>query len=173
MDAYITGSIFQPLSGLLSDKLFNNVGAIKVVIAAPVFPIPKIPKALPCHSFGYQIEVYPIPTAKLVPTNPKKKLRITKLQNESAKGIKKSGTEHNRSKTEKIILPPYLSVKIPIGSLKIEPERIGIPKSHPISTTVKLNIPLSAKKVIKTPFKVQQAKHTVKASVLRNKIRCD
>ena len=86
-----------------------------------------------------------MPTAKLVPTNPKKKLKTAKLLNELAKGSKKSGTEHNNSKTENTILPPYLSVKIPMGSLKIEPERIGIPNNQPVSTTVKLNIPLSAK----------------------------
>jgi len=95
---------------------------------------------------------------------------MAKVQKESANGIKKSGIEQSNNKAEKITFPPYLSVKIPIGSLNIEPERIGIPKSQPISTTVKLNIPLSAKKVIKTPFKVQQAKQIVKASVLRNKI---
>jgi hypothetical protein len=141
-----------------------------VVIAAPAFPIPKIPKALPCQSFGYQIEVYPIPTAKLVPTKPKKKLNTAKLQKESAKGSRNKGTEHKKSKTENTIFPPYLSVNIPIGSLNNEPDKIGIPNSHPISTTVKLKIPLSAKYVIKTPFNVQQAKQIVNANVFKNKI---
>jgi hypothetical protein len=104
-----------------------------------------MPKALPCHSFGYQIEVYPIPTAKLVPTNPKKKLKTAKVQNELANGSKKSGTEHNNNKVENIILPPYLSVRIPIGNLKTEPDKIGIPSNHPVSTTVKLKIPLSTR----------------------------
>ena len=114
-------------------------------MAAPAFPIPKIPKALPCQFFGYQIDVYPIPTAKLVPTNPKKKLKTAKLQNEPANGKRKSGIEQSNNKTENTIFPPYLSVKIPIGSLNIDPDKIGIPSNQPVSTTVQLKIPLSTR----------------------------
>jgi hypothetical protein len=139
-------------------------------MAAPAFPIPKIPKALPCQFCGYHTDVYPIPTAKLVPTNPKRKLNTAKLQKELANGSTKRGIEQSNNKAEKTILPPYLSVKIPIGNLKIEPDKIGIPSNHPTSTTDQLKTPLSTKKVTKTPFKVQQAKHTVNANVFKNKI---
>jgi hypothetical protein len=74
---------------------------------------------------------------------------------------------------EKTYFPPNLSVKIPIGKRIIEPVRIGIPRSQPTWTTLHLKIPLSTKKVTKTPFKVQQAKHIVNASVFKNKILCD
>jgi hypothetical protein len=74
---------------------------------------------------------------------------------------------------EKTYFPPNLSVKIPIGNRIMEPVRIGIPRSHPTCTTLHLKIPLSTKKVTKTPFKVQQAKHIVNASVFKNKILCD
>ena len=167
------GNIFQPFMGSLSENLFNKVGAIKVVMAAPAFPIPKIPKALPCQFWGYQTEVYPIPTAKLVPTNPNRKLNTAKLQNVSAKGSKNNGMEQRNNKTENIILPPYLSVKIPIGKRKIAPDKIGIPSNQPTSTTLQLNMPLSTKNVTKTPFKVQQAKQMEKANVFRNKILWD
>ena len=53
------------------------------------------------------------------------------------------------------------------------PDKIGIPNSQPVSTTVQLNIPLSTRKVTKTPFKVQQAKQIVKANVFKNNILCD
>ena len=146
---------------------------MKVVMAAPALPIPKIPKALPCHSFGYQIDVNPIPTAKLVPTNPKKKLKIANDQKEFANVNKYRGIEHNNNKPVKMYFPPYLSVKIPIGNLKIDPDKIGIPNNQPTSTTVKLKIPLSTKKVTNTPFNVQHAKQIVKANVFKNKILCD
>ena len=51
----------------------------------------------------------------------------------------------SNNNTENIILPPYLSVKIPIGSLKTEPDKIGIPNNQPVSTTVQLKIPLSTR----------------------------
>ena len=159
--------------GSFLEKLFNNVGATNVVIAAPAFPIPKIPNALPCQFCGYQTEVYPIPTAKLVPTNPNRKLNTAKLQKVSAKGNIKRGIEQSNNKAENTILPPNLSVKIPMGNLKMDPERIGIPNNHPTSTTVQLKIPFSTKKVTKTPFKVQQAKQIEKAKVLRNNILWD
>ena len=167
------GNNFQPLIGSFLEKVFNNVGATKVVIAAPAFPIPKIPNALPCQFCGYQTEVYPIPTAKLVPTNPKRKLNTAKLQKVSAKGSMKRGIEQSNNKAEKTILPPNLSVKIPIGNLKTDPDKIGIPNNQPTSITVQLKIPLSTKKVTKTPFKVQQAKQIVKAKVFRNNILWD
>lgn len=72
-----------------------------------------------------------------------------------------------------MIFPPYLSVKIPMGRRKIAPDKMGIPKSQPTSTTLQLNIPLSTRKVTKTPFKVQQAKQIVNANVFRNKILWD
>lgn len=142
-------------------------------MAAPAFPIPKIPKARPCHSFGYQMEVYPIPTAKLVPTIPKKKLSMANIKKLSARGSKNSGMEQRSSKKEKTYFPPYLSVRIPIGKRMMEPVRIGIPSNHPTCTTLQWKIPLSTKKVTNTPFKVQQAKHTVNAKVFRNRILCD
>ena len=97
-----------------------------MVIGGPAFPIPKIPKALPCHSFGYQTEVYPIPTAKLVPTNPKRKLKTANDQKELANVNKNNGTAHKINKTENTIFPPYLSVNIPTGNLNIAPDNIGI-----------------------------------------------
>src|SRR3970282_559325 len=100
------GNIFQPLIGSFFEKTFNNVGAIKVVMAAPAFPIPKIPNALPCQFWGYQTDVYPIPTAKLVPTNPKRKLNTAKLQKVSAKGNIKRGMEQSNNRAENTILPP-------------------------------------------------------------------
>src|SRR3970040_1319882 len=132
-------------------------------MAAPAFPIPKIPKALPCHSFGYQTEVNPIPTAKLVPTIPNKKLKTANIKKLSAKGSKKKGMEQRSNKKEKTYFPPYLSVSIPIGKRIMEPVKIGIPKSQPTCTTLQLKIPLSTKKVTNTPFRVKQAKHTVNA----------
>ena len=48
------------------------------MIAAPAFPAPKIPKAVPCFSFGYQTEEKAIPMAKLTPVNPKPKLHKAK-----------------------------------------------------------------------------------------------
>lgn len=51
----------------------------------------------------------------------------------------------SKSKVENTGFPPYLSVKIPKGSLMIEPERIGIPKSQPVSTTDQLKILLSTR----------------------------
>ena len=128
---YITGNSFQPFCGSSIENSFNNDGAIKVVIAAPAFPIPKIPRALPCHSFGYQIEVNPIPTAKLVPTIPNKKLKTANIKKLSAKGSKNKGMEQRSNKKEKTYFPPYLSVSIPIGKRIMEPVKIGIPKSHP------------------------------------------
>ena len=81
--------------------------------------------------------------------------------------------EQRSNKKEKTYFPPYLSVSIPIGKRIIEPVKIGIPKSHPTCTTLHLKIPLSTKKVTKTPLSVQQAKQIVKANVFKNKIRCD
>ena len=155
------------------ENSFNKEGAINVVMAAPALPIPKIPKALPCHSFGYQIEVKPIPTAKLVPTIPKKKLSNANMKKLSAKGNRNKGIEQRRSKRENTYLPPNLSVSMPIGKRITDPVRIGIPRSHPTWTTSHLKIPLSTKKVTRTPLRVQQAKHTVKAKVFKNRIRCD
>ena len=60
-----------------------------------------------------------------------------------------------------------------MGKRMMEPVKIGIPKSQPTCTTLQLKMPLSTKKVTNTPFKVQQAKHTVKARVFRNKILWD
>lgn len=62
---------------------------------------------------------------------------------------------------------------MPIGNLKIDPERIGIPRSQPTSTTLQLNIPLSTKKVTNTTLSVQQAKQMVNAKVFRKRILCD
>src|SRR5690606_38204761 len=121
-------------------------------------------------SFGYQIEVYPMPTAKLVPTIPKKKLNIANKIKLSAKGNKNSGMEHKRSNNENTYFPPNLSVNIPTGNLITDPVNIGMPNNQPTCTTLQLKMPLSTKKVTKTPFNVQQAKHKVKATVLRNKI---
>jgi len=81
--------------------------------------------------------------------------------------------EQSNNKAEKTILPPNLSVIIPIGNLKIDPDKIGIPSNHPTSTTFQLKIPFSTKNVTKTPFKVQQAKQIEKAKVLRNNILWD
>jgi hypothetical protein len=142
-------------------------------MAAPAFPIPKIPNALPCHSFGYHIEVYPIPTAKLVPTIPNKKLKTANMKKLSANGSKNSGIEQSRRRLENTYFPPNLSVKIPMGKRIMDPVKMGIPSSHPTSTILQLKIPLSTKKVTNTPFKVQQAKHTVNANVFRNKILWD
>ena len=85
----------------------------------------------------------------------------------------KRGMEQSNNRAEKTILPPNLSVKIPIGNLKIDPDKIGIPNNQPTSITVQLKIPLSTKNVTKTPFKVQQAKQIVKANVFRNNILWD
>ena len=112
-----------------------------------------------------------MPTAKLVQTMPKKKLSNANMKKLSAKGNKNNGIEQRRSKMENTYLPPNLSVNIPIGKRIIDPVRIGIPKSHPTWTTSHLKIPLSTKKVTRTPLRVQQAKHTVNAKVFRNKIR--
>ena len=90
-----------------------------------------------------------------------------------ANGNIKRGIEQSNNKAEYTIFPPYLSVKIPIGNLKIEPDKIGIPSNHPTSTTDQLKIPLSTKKVTKTPFKVQQAKQTENAKVFKNNILWD
>lgn len=60
-----------------------------------------------------------------------------------------------------------------MGRRKMAPDKMGIPKSQPTSTTLQLKIPLSTRKVTKTPFKVQQAKHIVNAKVFRNKILWD
>ena len=109
-------------------------------------------------------------TAKLVPTNPKRKLSTAKIQKASAKGSIKRGIEQSNNNAENTILPPNLSVKIPIGNLKIEPDKIGIPNNQPSSITLQLKIPLSTKNVTKTPFKVQQEKQTAKANMLRNNI---
>jgi hypothetical protein len=111
-----------------------------------------------------------MPTAKLVPTIPKRKLKIAKLQKLVAKGSKNNGIAQSNNRIEKTIFPPNLSVKIPIGNLNIDPERIGIPRSHPTSTTLQLNIPESTKKVTNTPLSVQQAKQMVKARVFRKRI---
>lgn len=54
-----------------------------------------------------------------------------------------------------MIFPPNLSVNIPIGNLKIDPERIGSPNSQPISTLFHLNVPVSTRNVTKTPFIIQ------------------
>jgi hypothetical protein len=137
---------------------------------APAVPIPNIPKALPCHSFGYQTDVEATPTAKLVPTIPNKKLKMAKTVKEVAKGNKNKGIEARINKAECTILPPNLSVKIPIGNLIIEPVSTGIPKSHPICTTLQLKISLSTRKVTKTPFSVQHAKQIAKAKVFRKRI---
>ena len=67
---YLHPSIFTPLSV----RLFNKVGANNVVSAAPAFPAPNIPNALPCQCLGYQTEVKAIPIAKLIPVSPKPKL---------------------------------------------------------------------------------------------------
>jgi hypothetical protein len=61
---------------------------------------------------------------------------------------------------------------MPKGNRVMEPDKIGIPKSHPVSTTDQLNIPLSTKYVTKTPFIVQQAKQRVKANVFKKRILC-
>src|SRR6187402_1285130 len=170
---YRTGNSFQPFCGSSMENSFNKDGAKKVVIAAPALPIPKIPNALPCHSLGYQIDVKPIPTAKLVPTMPNKKLRSANIKKLSASGKRNKGIEQRRSNKENTYLPPNLSVSMPIGKRMMDPVKIGIPKSHPTCTTSHLKIPLSTKKVTRTPLSVQQAKHTVKANVFKNKMRCD
>jgi len=90
-----------------------------------------------------------------------------------AKGNRNKGIEQSRSNKENTYLPPYLSVNIPIGKRIIDPVKIGIPKSHPTCTTSHLKMPLSTKKVTRTPLRVQQAKHTVNANVFKNKIRWD
>jgi hypothetical protein len=91
----------------------------------------------------------------------------------SAKGNRNKGIEQRRSKRENTYLPPNLSVSMPMGKRITDPVRIGIPKSHPTWTISHLKIPLSTKKVTRTPLRVQQAKHTVKAKVFKNRIRCD
>ena len=87
--------------------------------------------------------------------------------------MRNNGMEQRNNNQVKTFLPPYLSVKIPIGNLAKAPDRIGIPINQPASITVQLKIPLSIKKVTKTPFKVQHAKQIVNAMVLINKILCD
>lgn len=72
-----------------------------------------------------------------------------------------------------MIFPPNLSVNIPIGNLKIDPERIGSPNSQPISTLFHLNVPVSTRNVTKTPFIVHAAKQIVNASVFINNILYD
>ena len=52
---------------------------------------------------------------------------------------------HNKSKIENTGFPPYLSVRIPNGNLIMEPVRIGIPRSQPVSTTDQLKILLSTR----------------------------
>jgi hypothetical protein len=59
--------------------------------------------------------------------------------------IKKRGIEHSINNIEKIILPPNLSVKIPIGRRNIDPDKMGIPSNQPTSTTDQLKKPLSTK----------------------------
>ena len=109
--------------------------------------------------------------AKLVPTIPKRKLKIANVQKFVAKGSKNNGMELRINKHENTGFPPYLSVKIPIGNLIIEPVKIGIPNNHPISTTLHSKIPRSFKKVTKTPLSVQQAKQTIKPIVLKKRMR--
>jgi len=54
----------------------------------------------------------------------------------------------------------------------IEPVRMGIPRSQPVSTTDQLKIPLSTRYVTNTPFIVQQAKQTMNARVFRKSTLC-
>ena len=123
----------------------SNVGAKKVVIAAPAFPIPKIPRARPCQFLGYHTEVKATPTAKPVPTIPKRILKMKYIQYELTECIKKKGIAQKMSSELNTGLPPYLSVNIPIKGLKIEPESIGKPNSQPVSTTLQLKTLLSTK----------------------------
>jgi len=55
-----------------------------VVRAAPAFPAPKMPNAVPCRSREYQTEVKAMPMEKLTPAKPKPKLQRAKLVKLSA-----------------------------------------------------------------------------------------
>lgn len=72
-----------------------------------------------------------MPTAKLVPTIPNKKLNTANRKKLLAKGSKNRGIEQRSNKVENTYLPPNLSVSIPTGNRIIEPVSIGIPKSQP------------------------------------------
>ena len=111
--------------------------------------------------------------AKLTPVKPNPKLYNAKEKYEFAVDNKKSGTEHIKSRIPKTHFPPYLSVRIPAGKRKIAPVNTGIPINHPILTGPQSKTWLLTKKVTKTPFNIHTAKHTVKASVLKNNIRWD
>lgn len=110
---------------------------------------------------------------KLVPTIPKKKLNMANVQKFVANGSKYNGIELRINKQEYTGFPPNLSVRIPMGSRITEPVKIGIPRSHPISTTLHSKMPRSFKKVTNTPLSVQQAKQTMKANVLKKRMRWD
>lgn len=111
--------------------------------------------------------------AKLTPASPNPKLYKAKKKNELAVESKKSGIEQIRSRIPYTHFPPYLSVRIPAGNLNIAPVKTGIPINHPIFTGPQLKTWLFTKKVTNTPFSIQTAKHTVKASVFKNNIRWD
>jgi hypothetical protein len=121
------------------------LGAKSVVIAAPAFPTPNIPNALPCQLFGNQTDVFAIPAAKAVPAIPNPKPVIAKSQKSFAKDVKYMGIALNSNMPNNILFPPYLSVSIPMGNRKIDPESIGKPISHPISDGLQLKIPLSTR----------------------------
>ena len=59
----------------MSKKYLKASGAINVVKAAPAFPAPKIPSAVPCFLLGYQTDEKAIPMEKLTPTSPKPELQ--------------------------------------------------------------------------------------------------
>jgi hypothetical protein len=104
-----------------------------------------MPKALPCHAFGNHTDVFAIPAAKAVPAIPNPKPVKAKSQKFVANEVKNMGTALNNSMPDKIHFPPYLSVSMPMGNLKTEPESIGNPMSHPISEGLQLKMPLSTR----------------------------
>jgi hypothetical protein len=96
---------------------------------------------------------------------------MAKTVKEVANGKRNNGIDAKINKAECTILPPNLSVKIPIGNLIMDPVRTGIPKSQPICTTLQLKISLSTKKVTSTPLSVQHAKQIANAKVFKKRMR--
>jgi hypothetical protein len=92
-----------------------------------------------------------IPTAKPVPAIPRPSPARKNCQYPSHDETNHIGTAEASSTAVKTGLPPHLSVAMPTGRRRRDPERTGMPMSHPMSAALHRWTPLSTRNVTRTP----------------------
>ncbi len=68
-----------PVAGTTVNTPGNRITS-SLVPAAPTFPPPKTPKAMPFRRFGNQAEFHEIPAVKALPATPKPRAQVTNCQ---------------------------------------------------------------------------------------------